>query len=360
MKLTLLSGTVAGVLALAAPAVAAPVTVDLRIEGATRTLFEGAVTTDTAPFVAADGPHACGTAPTRGAAISSAAQAGLFALRATWNAGLGSPMFEAVAGESVEWDEATGRFFAEYKNGAFALVGSCQDEIKTGDQVLFAYATGSEPLLALTGPATAKPGEAVTLRVADENGQPVAGAAVGDRVSGADGGVTVGPWSDRGDHDLKATKAEAIRSNRVRVCVTDGADGACGTTVPRPPAPVVPDTAAPTATLSGFKDHQAFRRGPRRLGGSFADASGVKQVKLRLTKRLGKRCWYFSGRQERFRGTRCGRGAYFAIGDSASWSYLLPARLTKGRYVLDAVAIDTAGNRTPLARGTTRVVFTVR
>ena len=54
------------------------------------------------------------------------------------------------------------------------------------------------------------------------------------------------------------------------------------------------------------------------------------------------------------------RGAYFAIGDRADWSYLLPARLGRGRYVLDAIAIDGAGNRTPLARGTTRVVFTVR
>jgi hypothetical protein len=63
---------------------------------------------------------------------------------------------------------------------------------------------------------------------------------------------------------------------------------------------------------------------------------------------------------ERFRGTRCGRGPYFAIGDRADWSYLLPRALERGRYVLDAVAIDGAGNRTPLARGTSRVVFTVR
>jgi hypothetical protein len=63
---------------------------------------------------------------------------------------------------------------------------------------------------------------------------------------------------------------------------------------------------------------------------------------------------------ERFRRTRCGTGAYFAIGDRADWSYLLPERLTRGRYVLDAIAIDGAGNRTPLARGATRVVFTVR
>jgi hypothetical protein len=63
---------------------------------------------------------------------------------------------------------------------------------------------------------------------------------------------------------------------------------------------------------------------------------------------------------EKFRRTKCGSEKYFAIGDRADWTYLLPSRLRKGRYVLDAVAIDGAGNRTPLARGTTRVVFTVR
>ena len=109
-------------------------------------------------------------------------------------------------------------------------------------------------------------------------------------------------------------------------------------------------------------DGDAAAARPRaQLRGSFAaDPSGIKTVKLRLTKRLGKRCWYFSGRMERFRRTKCGTGAYFAIGDRADWSYLLPERLTRGRYVLDAIAIDGAGNRTPLERGTTRVVFTVR
>jgi hypothetical protein len=123
------------------------------------------------------------------------------------------------------------------------------------------------------------------------------------------------------------------------------------------PAVVAPDKMPPVARLAGLKDHAVLARGPRELRGSFSDAAVVK---LRLTKRLGKRCWYFSGRNERFVGTRCGRGAYFKIGDSADWSYLLPARLGRGRYVLDAIAIDAAGNRTPLARGTTRVVFSVR
>jgi hypothetical protein len=369
MKLSLSTGLAAGVLALtAAPAVAAPVTVDLRIEGATRTLFEGPVTTDTAPFVAGDGAHSCGTTPTRGAVISAAAQAGRFAMTATWNTQFNSPTFKSIEGENLDYDPATGRFLGEYKNGEFASVGACDDPVQAGNQVLFAWADGSEQLLALSGPATAKPGETVTLKVTDAKptGGPVAGASVAGVQSAADGTVVVGPWSDRGDHDLKATKAGAIRSNRVRVCVTNGADGACGTSVPVTPgvkAPVAvaaPDKTAPRGTLAGFTDHQVFKSGPRALRGSFADPSGVKVVKLRLTKRVGKRCWYFSGKQERFRGTRCGRGAYFAIGDKADWSYLLPAQLATGRYVLDAVAIDGAGNRTPLQRGSTRVVFSVR
>jgi hypothetical protein len=363
MKLSIVTGTVAGLLALSAPASAAPATVDLRIEGAARTLFEGPVTTDAAPFVADDGPHPCGSTPTRGAVISAAAQAGAFALRATWSAQFNSPSFDSVAGESVAYDPATGRFFAEYKNGAFAQVGACEDPVETGNTVLFAYADGSEKLLTLSGPTTAKPGEPVTLKVTDADGA-VDGATVADRQSGADGTVTVGPWSDRGDHDLKASKTGAIRSNRVRVCVSDGADGACGSSrpiTPGLPAPsAAPDRTAPVAKLTGFSDRQVFSTGPRELRGSFSDASGVKVVKLRLTKRVGRRCWYFSGRMERFRGTRCGRGPYFAIGDRADWSYLLPARLGAGRYVLDAVAVDGAGNRTPLERGTTRVVFTVR
>src|SRR4051812_20429930 len=118
MKLSLSTGLAAGILALAAaPALAAPVTVDLRIEGATRTLFEGPVTTDTAPFVANDGPHTCGTSPTRGAVLSAAAQAGRFTIDASWNATYGSPSFTAIAGENVEYDPATGRFLGEYKNG---------------------------------------------------------------------------------------------------------------------------------------------------------------------------------------------------------------------------------------------------
>jgi hypothetical protein len=358
MKLSITAGMVAGLLLVASPpALAAPVTVDLRIEGATRTLFEGPVTTDVRQFPSNQGAKACdnGTgAVTRGAVIAAAG----VPFSADWNDGFGNPSFKTVDGENVEY--AAERFLVEYLNGAGSMTGACTDPVKTGDQVLFAYAKFDDKLLKLAGPATARPGDSVTLTVTDGTA-PVGGATVAGKPSGTDGTVTVGPLA-RGDNDFKATADMAVRSNRVRVCATDGADGACGTTVPTAPAPLptVLDRAAPTATLSGLRDKQTLSRGPRELRGSFADSSGVKTVKLRLTKRLGKKCWYFSGRMEKFRGTRCGRGPYFSIGEKADWNYLLPSALGKGRYVLDAIAIDGAGNRTPLARGTTRVVFTVR
>jgi hypothetical protein len=86
-------------------------------------------------------------------------------------------------------------------------------------------------------------------------------------------------------------------------------------------------------------------------------------VKLRLTRDDNGRCAYFSGRKERFVASRCGatHGFWFAIGDRADWSYLLPSRLPRGRYVLDVNAIDKAYNRDDRRRrGGNRVVFEVR
>lgn len=373
MKLAAFAGAVAGLIALsAARALAAPVTVNLRIEGPTRTLFEGPVTTDVRPFhFTGDVSHTCdGSAPagtattpgvTRGAVVTAAEESAALPVTGSWSNAFGSPSFDAIGGEPVGYDPATNRYLVEYLDAQPSQTGSCGEIVHSGDAVLYAFGTGSEQLLALSGPATARPGDPVTLRVTDAaSGAPVAGAAVDGRLSAADGSVVVGPLGAPGVHAEKATKDGAIRSNGVPVCVTDGADGACGTTVVAAPKPAAADRTPPTATLRALKDHQLLSTGPRELRGSFGDPSGIHAVKLRLTKRLGTRCWYFSGKHERFRRAACGTGAYFAIGAQADWSYLLPSRLGRGHYVLDAVAIDGAGNRTPLARGTTRVVFQVR
>ena len=54
-----------------------------------------------------------------------------------------------------------------------------------------------------------------------------------------------------------------------------------------------------------------------------SDASGLAAVKLRLTRRSGGRCSYFSGRRQALERTRCGRAFFFKVGDSPDC--LLPA-----------------------------------
>ena len=75
-----------------------------------------------------------------------------------------------------------------------------------------------------------------------------------------------------------------------------------------------------------------------------ADPSGLKSVRLSITRRRGERCWAFDGAAERFARHRCGGSRSFRIGDRADWSYLLPKRLPRGRYTIRVVAIDNAGN----------------
>ena len=80
------------------------------------------------------------------------------------------------------------------------------------------------------------------------------------------------------------------------------------------------------------------KKAPRTLRGTVAaDPSGLSAVKIRLTAQARQTCSYFSGGRERFRKTHlCGHGAFFKVGDRADWSYLLPKRLGRGRYVLEA------------------------
>lgn len=365
MKLGSKTGLAAGivVLALAAPAGAAPVTVNLRIEGPTRTIYEGPVTTDVRTFhFTGDAEHQCDNGAgvvTRGAVMTAATDSAPFATRGTWSDMFGSPTFDEVGGEDVRYDSVTGRFLVEYKNEVGADVGACQDPVQDGDRVLFAYAAFGDRLLKLEGPPSAHTGDVVTLTVTDAaTGAVVSDATVGGAQTGADGKATL-TLTQTGTSVFKATKPGVVRSNALAVAVVAAGQ-------PLPPSGVAgsaaPDRLAPAAKLLGIADRQTFARGkgPRTLRASAPDPSGLAAVKLRLTRRTGGRCSYFSGRRAALETTRCGRAFYFKVGDSADVSYLLPQRLGPGRYVLDLAAIDRAGNRSALARGSTRVVFTVR
>jgi hypothetical protein len=366
MKIRSSAGLTAGILAtvlLPSAAAADPVTVDLRIEGPTRTLFEGPVATDVRQFKFTDETtgHQCdGTAalggpsptpvPTRGAVISQAAETAPFEIAGTWNDQFGAS-FTTIAGESVDFDPATNRFLGEYENGMFASLGACADGVQAGDDVLFAYGDGSEALLALSGPAQANPGDSIPLKVTGAaTGAPVAGATVAGAVTAADGTATVGPLDDVAHADFKAAKTGAIRSNRLRVCVTDRN---CATV----------DTGAPSARIRGLRDGKAFGhgKGPRVFKGTVgADPAGLRAVRLSLQRKLDGQCSAYSVRRERFVKRPCGAHPSFTIGDDADWSYLLPKRLGTGRYDLRVVGVDGAGNRDRVRRGRNRVLFKVR
>jgi hypothetical protein len=215
--------------ALLAPAAghAAPVTVHLRVEGPTKTVFDGSVRTDVRPFHFTAGadrsPHECdGTAATGGSspvpvavrngALLAAAVKAHFALAGTWST-FGAT-FTRVGDQRVAFNAATKRFLAEYKNGHLSQLGGCSDPIRNGDDVVYAYGTGAEKLLRLSGPARVMRGRSFTVRVL-AGGKPVRGARVGGRPTGSDGRVTLGPL--RRTTAFKATKTGAIRSNALVV-----------------------------------------------------------------------------------------------------------------------------------------------
>ena len=87
----------------------------------------------------------------------------------------------------------------------------------------------------------------------------------------------------------------------------------------------------------------------------------MTSISLRLRRSYRGRCWAYSGSRERLQRARCGQGSFFKVASGGdSFSYLLPARLPPGRYVLDIEATDSAGNHTALARGSSRIVFYVK
>lgn len=383
----------AALLVVPAAAPAAPVTVQLRVEGPTATVFEGPVTTDVRAFrfTGEAAEHVCdGTAatggtspvpvPVRNAALATASEQHGFALEGTFEP-FGA-VFTEVGGQPVAFDPVTSSYLVEYLDGAVSQLGGCSEPIVTGDDVLYAYGTGTEPLLRLEGPATAAPGSPLAVRVT-AGGAPVAGATVAGAQTGADGRAIV-VLAVRGPQALKASKPGTIRSARLAVCVTDGADGFCGTARPGEPSPPAPEPApcatrgddglcgttdrrAPRARILSVRDGQRFRRGrgPRLLRGTVpADPSGLRSVRLRLTRNHRALCQTWDARRERLvRMRRCTArlGRWFSAGDAAAWSYLLPRRLGPGRWVLDVRAIDRAGNAEPrLQRGRSRVVFRVR
>ncbi len=354
----------------APPATAAPVTVKLRIEGTNRTVYEGPVTTDGKTITKGVNTIACdGTlngansvgGPTATSALDDAALANGF----DWDASFFGDFFVTRIADvsSTTWGYAV--------NFQPAPVGGCQQQVQAGDEVLFAseffggpqYA--QEPLLRLDGPPRAAAGQQFNVKVTDgQTGAGFQSATVGAVQTGADGTATLAV-AQPGLLSLKAEAPGTIRSNTVKVCVSPSGTEDCGVSPAQLGGPaagqLVKDSVAPRARVRGPRDGRRYRRGPRLLAGTASDDTGVTKVKIALRQHVrGARCRWWSRTRERFVGEGCVRKVFFAIDATTSWSYLLPRRLTPGRYVLDVKAFDRARNRDErFVRGSNRVVFYV-
>ncbi|HSD79775.1 MAG TPA: hypothetical protein VLB47_03910, partial [Solirubrobacteraceae bacterium] len=252
----LLTGTAAvvAVLVPAAATQAAPA-VSVRVEGVQRTLLP-------ATSVAQSGQ----APPVSGCDGSSAGAALDRATGGDWDR---QPFASTILGEAHDF--SAGDYWAEWigRGGGFVFgAGLCSDELQAGDELLMLvdvtaapdYASTAFPLAVRDVPARVAPGVPFTVRVRrwrpDAQGTPgsgveeaAAGAAVevaGRSVAAdAEGRATLA-LPARGPAEVRAV-ATTTRSASVPLCVTDGADGACGTAAGGGPS-AAPAPAPPCAT----------------------------------------------------------------------------------------------------------------
>lgn len=218
------------VAATAPAAAAAPVTVNLRVEGPTQTIFEGPITSDGhAVTTAAGGTHACDgslnpsnttTGPTATAALDDAGRLAGFTFDGSYDSTFFDFLIDRVAGDTI--DPST-HYWSLYVNSNFASSGGCGQLVKAGDDVLWGYSDFvTDKALRLSGPNATRTGQPITVAVVDGGGKPQADATVGGATTGADGNATL-TFAQSGIYKLKAEKASSIRSNALSVCV-DNAD----------------------------------------------------------------------------------------------------------------------------------------
>ncbi|KLO20642.1 hypothetical protein SCHPADRAFT_816535 [Schizopora paradoxa] len=198
--------------------------IDLRIEGSQKTIFEGLIQTRghvvTTP---SGGTHQCNglnnhsnpfPGPTPTSTLDDASKKNHFPFDGTFFDEFDDFLITSI-GPDTQTDT---EFWGLLVNFQFTAVGGCQQEVRPGQKVLWAFnAFNVTAFLDLTGPTVVKRGQTTTFEVIDgESGKPVAGAEVGGQLTDATGHVQL-TFSKAGETSLKATKEGTIRSNALNV-----------------------------------------------------------------------------------------------------------------------------------------------
>jgi hypothetical protein len=377
-----------------AVAAGAPAQVTVRVEGLSETKVPPTVVTTTANPVVKDDNPADSCPGTSALGALDLATAGNWS--GPWEAKYNQYSIFTIEGETHEFEESASAnyFWSFWLNDKEAELGACETELQPGDRVLLfpsCYGTACptpEPTpLEIEAPPTANVGEATAVSVKQYNAKGEASPAVGASVIGGGAGTTT---DSQGHATLKffgagtytllvngaAAGPPAVRTETA-ICVHNGNDGTCGTqilsacaTESTPsggcggPAIVAPQQAAVTVLAGGVKAGHMYsrRKAPRILTGVVKVPAGdtLKEVRISLERRSGKRCFAFNGSKERFVKSRCGAARFFPVGDTESFSYLLPAALPAGHYVYDIEAVNASGQATKLVAGVSHVVFYVK
>ena len=330
------------------------------------TLFEGPVTTDVRPFRHGRRPTPSRTVRRRPARSTgdrrdAGADPRLAPSRPRVETILGdvaarslgvataATFVDQVARRSRRVDAATSRSAREY-DGAVRRVGGCRRPGRTPATTSCSRYGDRQPsaLLQLSGPATATPARRSPCTVdSDEPARPSPARRVGGATTGADGTAAVAHARDgRAAARLKATKHRRDPLERASVVRHDGADGVVRDAPRRrrrrrrrPHRPPARRLRSPTQRPRlPLRASSSPRAQPRRRGRRARLRASRDRASCALTRRVGDRCFAFSGKRERFIGDeRCGaHGTFFSVGDRADWSLPAPgARWPRGRYVLD-------------------------
>ena len=205
---------------------ATPTSVTVRVEGKTRTIFEGTVNTTPHQIDVGDGsgPHKCdgtngGANPTAGPTATGALDDATKLAGLTW-AGSYDSSFDDFLVNRIGPDTPTG---SEYWNVAVAgkslSTGGCQAIVSKGQEVLWAFGSFGDRLLHVTGTTKTRVGRTISVKVVDtDKDVPVKGARIGGKKTNAKG-IAKLRFKTPGTKRLKATASKAIRSNQLTVKV---------------------------------------------------------------------------------------------------------------------------------------------
>jgi hypothetical protein len=218
-------------LACAAPvaAQAAPANVKVRVEGKTKTIFEGSVTTDIHLVDGNDGTggHKCdgtngGAGTVAGPTATSALDDAVRDAGLSWKGSFDSS-FEDFIVSQIGPDPATDtEFWGVAVQGKSLEVGGCQRVVSSGEEVLWAYDLFSkEHILRATGARKVRVGRIYTVKVTDTQaavGGAISGALIGGKTTNSKGIVRL-RFKTPGTKRLKATRDDSVRSNQLNVKV---------------------------------------------------------------------------------------------------------------------------------------------